>query len=88
MSRVRRLQHDLALAAPLVEQLQDAVVRRGVDAGHRLVEQDHVGLLRQRARDERAPLLAAGQLADLPLREVRDAEMLHRVQRDVLVLAR
>ena len=63
--RVRRLEDDFALVAPGVEELDDAVVRALVDAGHRLVEQDHVGLLRDGAGDERAPLLAAGELADL-----------------------
>ena len=50
--RVSRVQHDLALSLPLVEQLQDPVVSRRIDARHGLVQQDHVGLLRDRPRDE------------------------------------
>src|SRR5581483_5098811 len=85
--RVRRLQHHLARRPPLVEELQDAVVRLLVDAGHRLVEQDHVRLLRHRPRDERPPLLPARKLADLPFRQVIDPELPQRLPHDRAVVS-
>ena len=45
-----------------------------VDAGERLVEQDHPAVLRQRPGEEDALLLAAGQFADLALAEVAHAD--------------
>src|SRR5690606_41244646 len=52
---------------------------RSVDAGERLVEQDHLALLRQRAGKEDALLLPAGKLADLALRIGRHADALQRL---------
>ena len=56
-----------------------AVLGLDVDAGERLVEQDDQALLRQRAGQEDALLLPAGQLADLALAEVRHADALQRL---------
>jgi hypothetical protein len=73
--RVRGLEDDLRLSAPLVEQLEDPVMRLRIDAGHRFVEQDHVWILRYCPRDERAPLLSAGEIADLVPRKVVDSKV-------------
>ena len=64
---------------------EDDLLRAGVDAVHRLVEQQHVGLLRQRARDEHALLLAAGELADL--RVLRWSSMPTRSSRAPTIVA-
>ena len=54
--------------APLrlgLEEVHQVLLRRRVDAGDRLVEQEQVGLRGQRAGEEHAPSLAARQAADL-----------------------
>ena len=53
-----------------------------VDAGEWLVEQDHPAVLRQRAGQEHALLLAAGKLADLALAEVAHADAGERIVDD------
>ena len=59
-----------------------------IERGDRLVGENDVGLLHQRAGDGDALLLAAGELID-PLRgERRDIELLERRERDRLVLGR
>ena len=58
----------------VVEQVQDLVAQAHVDARRRLVHQQQLGLAEQRARDEHALLLAAGQLADVAVGEVADVE--------------
>ena len=45
-----------------------------VDAGEGLVEQDHLAVLGQRAGEEHALLLAAGEFADLALAEIAHAD--------------
>ena len=66
-------------AAQLAQQLDDRRLGLDVDAGEGLVEQDHLPLLRQRAGQEHALLLPAGQLADLALAEVAHADALQRL---------
>lgn len=80
------IEDDLAVVPPLVEEAEDAVVRLCIDARHRLVEEDDVGLLGDGAGDEGAALLAAGQLADLASGKGADAEMGQRMLDDVVVL--
>ena len=60
---------EFPLVAQLAEELLEVVLRRLVEAGERLIEQKDMRLLRQRAGEESALLLAAGERADLPLRE-------------------
>ena len=71
---VGRDQHDPALVAERAEQGDDRLLGLDVDAGEGLVEQDHAAVLRQRAGEEDALLLAAGQFADLALAEVAHAD--------------
>ena len=78
---VRRDQHHPALVAQLAQQRDDRVLGLHVDAGERLVEQDHAAVLRQRAREEDALLLAARQFADLALAEVAHADARERRRR-------
>ena len=65
----------------VVEQVQDLVAGAHVDAGRRLVQQQQVGLAEQRAGDEHALLLAAGQLADVAVGQVADAEPVEHLVR-------
>ena len=58
----------------LTQQRDDGVLGLDVDAGEGLVEQDHPAVLGQRAGQEDALLLAAGELADLALAEVAHAD--------------
>ena len=57
-----------------VRSLTICVLGLHVDAGERLVEQDHLPLLRQRPRQEHPLLLPARQFADLPVAERRHAD--------------
>jgi hypothetical protein len=75
---VRRDEHDAALVAQRPEQRDDRLLGAHVDAGERLVEQDDLALLGQRAGEEDALLLAAGKLADLALAVVGHADPLQR----------
>ena len=56
-----------AAALELIEALPQQVARLGVQAGRRLVEDDEVRLVDERAGDRQAPLHAAGQGLDLVL---------------------
>ena len=56
------------------KQGDDRVLGLDVDAGEGLVEQDDAAVLRQRAGEEDALLLAAGQFADLALAEIAHAD--------------
>ena len=64
---MRRQQHRLALLQQLLQSLPDEVARLRVEAGGRLVEDEQVGVVHQRARQGEAPLHAARQCADLRL---------------------
>ena len=68
---VGRDQHHPALVAQLRQQPHDRVLGRDVDAGERLVEQDHLALLRQRPGEEHPLPLPARELADLAVRGSR-----------------
>jgi hypothetical protein len=63
---MRRSNHSGALA----HDVQQRLFGRGVDTGRRLVEQQQPRLLRDRARDERALLLAARELGDMAIDEL------------------
>ncbi len=59
-----------------------------VERGGRLVEQQDVALLRERARERDARLLAAGQRGERARREVRDVGVGHGPRDDGVVLGR
>src|SRR3972149_11288782 len=69
-------QEGLALPAQVVEEVKKVVLAGSVHAGEGLVQKEDAGLLGQRAGDEHAPLLAAGQLADLAAGQVSQAHPL------------
>ena len=75
---VGRDQHHPALVAQRAQQLDDRLLGLDVDAGEGLVEQDDPAVLRQRAGEEDALLLAARELADLALAEVAHADAVQR----------
>jgi len=52
-------QHNFSREPLLLDDREDHVLRAGVDAVHRLVEQQDVRLLAERSRDEYTLLLAA-----------------------------
>ena len=52
--------------------------RLRVETDCRLVEEDHLRLVDQRARDHETLLLSAGHLVDLRVRLVGDAELLEQ----------
>ena len=58
---VVRDDHDRVVALQLVHQVLDRLRRDRVERGGGLVEQDHLRLDRDRARDAEALLLAAGE---------------------------
>jgi hypothetical protein len=66
--------HGLALVLQRLQDIDDGAFRGGVDAGERLVQQVEIRVLRQRPGEEHALLLAARQLADLAVREIRHAD--------------
>src|SRR5262249_50348463 len=68
-------EHRLALVTQLLQQEEDRALGGGVHAGHRLIHKVDVRLLRQRPRQEGPLLLPAGELADLPVRQVADADL-------------
>ncbi len=61
------------------EQVQHVVAGVDVDAGRRLVEQQAARAAEQGAGQEHPLLLAAGELADVPLGQLGDAEALEHV---------
>ena len=67
------------LAEQLVQLDPHRRLRVGVERRQRLVEQEHAGLERERARERDALALAAGQLADAGRRQVRDLEPLEQL---------
>ena len=73
-------QHHPPLVAQIAKQSDDRLLGLDVDAGERLVEQDHLAVLGQRAGEEDALSLAAGQLADLALAEVAHADAGERLR--------
>ena len=59
----------------------DRVLGRGIDAGGRLVEQHDLGLDGERARDQHALLLAAGERPERLVRERREPDLRETVER-------
>ena len=85
---VRGDQQDPALRPQLTEHGLDPRGAGGVDARQRLVEQQHAGVLEQRAGDQDALALAAGQRAEPPACAVGEADAVERIARRVALGAR
>ena len=66
-------EHGHALVAQRLDVAQQRLRQRGVDAGHRLVEHDQLGLGHQRPRHLEQLALAAGQRAGVVVAHVRRA---------------
>ena len=60
-------QHGTALIAELAQQADDPRFGLHIDAGERLIQQDHLTLLSDSAGKENALFLPAGELANLPM---------------------
>jgi hypothetical protein len=58
---MRGEQQGLALLREFAQALPDQVARLRVEAGGRLVEEDHIGIVYQRTRQRQTALHAAGQ---------------------------
>ena len=67
------------LAEQLLELGPDACARVCVERGHRLVEEQHRRVARERSRERDSLALSAGELAGPGPREVRDPEALEQV---------
>ena len=67
------------LAVEALEQRRERLLRLGVDSGRRLVEHEQRRLGGERLGDERALLLAAGELRERPLGGRREADPVERV---------
>ena len=78
----------LAEIVERAEQRADLAHQLRIERGGRLVEQHHVGLHRQRARDGHALLLAAGELRRIELLLARQPDPFEIVARDLLGLRR
>ena len=76
---VGRDQHDAALGAQVAQKADDLVLGLDVDAGERLVKQDDLAVLGERAGEEDTLFLAAGQFADLALAEGGHANPFERL---------
>ena len=63
----------------VVDRIEDQSLGDEVQAGHRLVEQEHLGLLGQPLGDEDALALTAGQLAEVAAPQHADVHPLDRL---------
>ena len=68
------------------DQFQQAVLAGEVHAVRRLVQHQHIRLSSQGAGDQGALLLSAGEIAVAAARQVGDADVLQRLERDPPVL--
>ena len=66
----------LPLLPQLTEQLEDDLLGGGIHAGHRLIHEVDFGLLGESPGQKHPLLLPAGELADLPPLELREAHFL------------
>ena len=78
---VRGEQHAIALGRQLPHQPQDAQLIAVVQRGGRLVHHQDAGLLRNRAGHQHQLLLAAGEMREVALRQLRCADPVKRVHR-------
>ena len=63
----------LSLLPQFAEQLEDDPLGSRIDAGHGLIHEVDFGLLGESSGQKHPLLLAAGELADLPPLELREA---------------
>ena len=75
VGRIVRRHHDGEGVALLEEEAFDDLAARGVERGVRFVEQQDFGALHERAGEERALQLAAGERVDRAVGELRQAEL-------------
>ncbi len=82
--------HEDCDSAPLeaVKQVEQRLASAHVHAGEGLVEQKHMRLLGERARQEDTLLLPAREIADRTLREVGDGQLLQGAGDDLAVRRR
>ena len=71
-------EHGAALRAPTAENVHEFFRRVDVESGKWFIEEENIGALRERAREEDALLLSAGKLADLARGEIGDVEFFQR----------
>ena len=83
---VGRVDHGHPARRLLVEEVVDRAGGDDVEARHRLVEQQHVVVLGEALGHVGALALAAGELVEVPPRQVRDLHALHGGPHDVPVL--
>ena len=69
-------QHRAALGLPVAKDVPELLGAKEIEAREGLVQEEDVAALRKGSREEHALLLAAGEPADLPVRQVRDPELL------------
>ena len=80
LAEVMGRQHDGRPRRRLVgDHLEDALLRRQVEAGDRLVEEQQVGTGGERLGDQHALALAAGQIAERPAQHRPDVHPLRRL---------
>lgn len=80
-------QHRTASPLQLVEDVGDDAPGLGVDGVERLVEEEELCLLGQRPGKQHSLLLAAGELAQLPRRQVVEGELAEHSTHNLPVLA-
>lgn len=73
-----REDHDATRALAVLDHVEDAELAREIEAGDRLVEQEHVGVGCERLGDEHALLLASRQRPERRASEVGDLELVGR----------
>ena len=81
----RRHQDRDALAQKLRQQLPELAARHRIDAGRRLVEQDDLRLVHQRAGQRQLLLHAAGQLVGQPIAKRRQLRQLEQPRAPALI---
>ena len=70
----------------IMQQVHHVVPGFHVHAGSRLIEKEQLGVAHQSAGQENTLLLTTGQLPDVPLGQVGDAEALHDIMRQFPLL--
>ncbi|MNY14168.1 hypothetical protein D3C86_1473360 [compost metagenome] len=81
-------QHDPALVAQRLQKRDDLLFRCHIDTGERLVQQDHLTLLRQRAGQKHPLLLPARELTDLALAIIEHVDAFQRLFHHLVVAFR
>ena len=77
----------LATLPQILQQANDGCLSGGIHGSEGFVHQVEIRVLDERTGKECALLLAAGKLADLAVREIRDADPVERLHGRILVAA-